>query len=122
MNGDFTTEVWVDTGGVLGGSGEIIGDVHNFGTVAAGNSIGTLTVTGDYSVAAGATHEVEINDAGTTPGVNNDLVEVSGTTTLQGGTVDVQAAAGTYSEGTTYRFLSAEIASSDSSAASLSAA
>jgi len=108
VNGDFTTDVWVDTPGVLGGSGEIIGNVHNFGTVAAGNSIGTLTVTGDYSVAAGATHEVEINAAGTTPGVNNDLVEVGGTATLQGGTVDVQVAAGSYSEGATYRFLSAD--------------
>lgn len=35
--------------GTLGGSGTIIGDVTSSGTVAPGNSIGTLTITGNYT-------------------------------------------------------------------------
>ncbi|MBW9055552.1 autotransporter outer membrane beta-barrel domain-containing protein [Rhizobium mesosinicum] len=35
--------------GTLGGSGTIIGDVTSSGTVAPGNSIGTLTINGDYT-------------------------------------------------------------------------
>ena len=77
----------------------------NQGNVAAGNSIGTLTVNGNYTQAAGSAMAVEINNGGTTPGVNNDLVSVGGTTTLNGGTVNVNAAPGSYLAGTRYTFL-----------------
>ena len=75
------------------------------GNVSPGNSIGTLTINGTYDFLAGSTQTVEINNAGTTPGVNNDLLVVNGAATLQGGTVAVQAAPGTYTSGTKYTFL-----------------
>jgi len=107
VNGTITSETWVGADGRLNGNGIIDGDLHNFGRVAAGNSIGTLSVTGDYTSMSSSVLEVEINDAGTTPGVNNDLLEVDGDANLQGGTVQVIAESGNYTAGTTYRFLSA---------------
>jgi fibronectin-binding autotransporter adhesin len=44
--------------GTLGGSGTIIGDVTSSGTVAPGNSIGTLTITGNY-IGNGGTLAIE---------------------------------------------------------------
>jgi len=44
--------------GRLGGSGTIIGDVSNSGTVAPGNSIGTLTISGNYT-GNGGTLDIE---------------------------------------------------------------
>ncbi|MFH6783012.1 autotransporter domain-containing protein [Methylobacterium sp. MA0201] len=43
-----STEVTVAKDAVLGGSGTIIGTVKNRGTLAPGNSIGTLTIDGNY--------------------------------------------------------------------------
>ncbi|MBB3441044.1 autotransporter outer membrane beta-barrel domain-containing protein [Rhizobium sp. BK379] len=51
--GDHTTPTSVigdiTNAGTLGGSGTIIGDVASSGTVAPGNSIGTLTIAGNYT-------------------------------------------------------------------------
>ena len=105
VDGSLSSNVLVGPAGKLGGSGTIGGDVTNQGTVAAGNSIGTLTVGGDFTQAAGSAMDVEIDDGGTTPGVNNDLVSVGDTTTLNGGTVNVIAAPGSYLAGTRYTFL-----------------
>nr|WP_281411243.1 autotransporter outer membrane beta-barrel domain-containing protein [Rhizobium sp. BK316] len=44
--------------GTLGGSGTIFGDVSNSGTVAPGNSIGTLTISGNY-IGNGGTLAIE---------------------------------------------------------------
>ena len=79
---------------LLGGSGTVGSpgsSVHIGGgaVVAPGNSIGTLTVAGDLTFAAGSTFEVEIGGGGTTPGVHNDLLSVGGSATLEGGTVEV---------------------------------
>ena len=71
--------------GALGGSGEINGDVTNdSGTVAPGNSPGTLTVNGDYFQGAGATLAIEIAGKAL-----HDLLDVSGIITLNGGSLDV---------------------------------
>ncbi|CAO4162878.1 autotransporter domain-containing protein [Methylorubrum populi] len=43
-----TAELTVAKEAVLGGSGTIIGTVRNAGTLSPGNSIGTLTIAGDY--------------------------------------------------------------------------
>lgn len=99
--GSAAQDITVSAGGTLGG----IGSAENVtvsGTIAPGNSIGTLTVNQDYVQNAGSTYEVEIDDAG-----NSDLIDVTGTATLNGGTVDVQAAAGTYSVGQLYTILTA---------------
>ncbi len=70
-------------GGRLKGSGTV-GSVNIAGTIAPGNSIGTLHVAGNYTQAAGSTYEVEINAAG-----NSDLIDVAGAATLNGGMVEV---------------------------------
>jgi autotransporter-associated beta strand protein len=105
VNGSITSDTTVASGALLGGNGTIFGNVNNSGTVAAGNSIGTLTVGGTYTQASGSFLEVEIDAGGTTPGVHNDLVEADAAT-LNGGTVLVTASSGTYTAGSTYRFLS----------------
>lgn len=104
VNSVLTSNATVSSGGTLGGGGLIEGDLANSGNVAPGNSIGALYVQGLYTQNAGSDLTIEIDDGGTTPGVNNDLL-ITDDTTLNGGRVVVDAAAGTYSQGTTYRFL-----------------
>ena len=49
MNGtDANSAVTVNAAGTLGGSGTV-GATNVFGTIAPGNSIGTLTVTSSYT-------------------------------------------------------------------------
>ena len=50
----------VQSGGTLGGDGTAEADVQVFGTLAVGNSPGTLNITGDLTLDAGSTTEVEI--------------------------------------------------------------
>jgi len=107
INGSITSDTFVGAGAEVGGSGTIFGSLTNSGTVAPGNSIGTLTIDGTYIQEAGSVLEIEINDGGVLPGTNNDLIATQDAT-LNGGTVYVEAAPGTYAAGSTYRFLSAE--------------
>lgn len=86
--------------GILKGTGSI-GEVSNRGTIAPGNSIGTLSI-GKYSHRNGATLEVEANAAG-----QADKLAVTGTATLYGGTVKVLAESGNYRMRTTYTILTA---------------
>lgn len=100
------------TGGRLGGSGSLGAlNVASGGTVAPGNSIGTLNVNSDFNLGAGSTLEVELNDGGNVAGVNNDLVNVTGTATIEDGAiVHVMPVAGSgsnYAAGTTYTILEA---------------
>ena len=55
--------------------------------LAPGNSIGTLTVNGNFAQ-NGGTYQVEVNAAG-----QSDRVNVSGIATINGGTVQLLAAA-----------------------------
>ncbi|MEO2038837.1 MAG: autotransporter domain-containing protein, partial [Martelella sp.] len=55
------------------------------GAVAAGNSIGTMNVAGDLGLGTGAVYQVEVNDAGTEAGINNDLIKVAGAATIDKG-------------------------------------
>jgi len=52
--------VTVQAGGLLKGSGVIIGNIVNVGTLSPGNSPGTLTVNGNYTQGAGGTYNVQI--------------------------------------------------------------
>ncbi|TCA74348.1 autotransporter outer membrane beta-barrel domain-containing protein [Rhizobium leguminosarum bv. viciae] len=58
VNGSITSPVTTSGAGILGGIGTIFGDVTNAGTMAPGNSIGTLTVAGNYT-GSGGTLEIE---------------------------------------------------------------
>jgi autotransporter-associated beta strand protein len=79
LNANGTTNATVATGAALDGTGRLIGNLVNNGTVAPGNSIGTLTVEGNYVQNAGAVLEVEFDAAG-----NIDLLNVTGTAALNG--------------------------------------
>jgi outer membrane autotransporter protein len=105
INGSITSNVTVDAGARLGGNGLIAGSVTNNGTIAPGNSIGTLNIQGSYVHAANAAYQVEVNANGQSDKVN--VSGAGGTATLNGGTVQVIAAAGSYSPRTTYTILSA---------------
>ncbi|WP_058835916.1 autotransporter domain-containing protein [Luteimonas abyssi] len=95
---------WVGDNGRLGGTGTL-GDttVAAGGTVAPGRSIGMLTVDGDYVQQAGSFFEVEM-----TPPDQVDRLAVTGTATLEGGTVVAQRGPGVYALGERYDFLTAE--------------
>lgn len=72
--------------------------------MAPGNSIGTLSINGNYVQAAGSIYEVEINPAG-----ESDLIDITGTATIENQTtVNVVRAPGTYAPGTQYTILTAD--------------
>jgi hypothetical protein len=52
--------VTVQAGGMLKGSGIILGNVVNVGTISPGNSPGTLTISGNFTQGASGTYNVEI--------------------------------------------------------------
>ncbi|KAG6559777.1 Autotransporter beta-domain [Candidatus Rhabdochlamydia oedothoracis] len=97
LGGAFT----VATNAILGGGGTAIGNVTNNGSVQPGNSIGTLTIDGDYTQTDSGELVIEINEAGAT-----DLLKVTGIATLDGA-LQVHPTPGTYSAGTIYTFLTA---------------
>ncbi len=84
----------------LGGNGTI-GPAMIAGTLAPGFSIGTITVSGDMTFAAPGVYVVEISPTAA------DRTNVTGAATLAGGSVQVEAATGTYTPGTTYTILNA---------------
>lgn len=91
----------VEVGGLLTGAGTL-GNTTVRGSIAPGNSIGTLTVNGNYVQAAGSRFYVEMQPPSAT-----DKVQVNGTATLNGGTVVALRAPGVYGLGQVYNFLSA---------------
>ncbi|MCJ2089588.1 autotransporter-associated beta strand repeat-containing protein [Methylobacterium sp. E-005] len=98
------SDVTVNLGGRLSGSGKI-GDplINAGGTLAPGSatSIGTLSITGPLTFAPGSFYQVKV-----TP-TTNDRTAVTGTTTIQGGTVQILAGSGTYTPALRYTLLSA---------------
>jgi hypothetical protein len=61
VNSSLTSPlVTVQAGGLLKGSGVIIGNVVNVGTLSPGNSPGTLSITGNYTQGAAGTYNVQI--------------------------------------------------------------
>ncbi len=102
VNGQVTGLVVTKTKSYLSGNG-IIGALDNSGTVSPGqNSIGTLTIIGDYVNRTTGIYQTQIDPAG-----QSDLLAVGGTATLQGGTLDLIAAPGNYLSGTTYTLITA---------------
>ena len=91
----------VDADSSLRGAGTL-GDTTVEGLVSPGNSIGTLHIEGDYVQAAGSTFEAEL-----LPPDNADLLSVSGTATIEGGTLRAIAHPGQYLLGQTYTIIAA---------------
>ncbi len=103
VNADMgSTAFTVNSGGSLGGSGTV-GDVSvmSGGIVAPGNSPGTLHVS-DITFNPGSIYQVQVLPSGT-----HDLIQASGTATLDGGTVQVLAGSGSYKTKTEYTILTA---------------
>lgn len=98
-NGTFNNAGTFTNSGTVKGTGTIIGNFSNDGILAPGNSIGTLTITGNYTHNTGATYQVEVNSAG-----QSDKLVVTGTATLKGGTVFVLAGLGVYKIRTNYNY------------------
>ena len=100
-----TTVAFTQTGGTIMGTGTF-GDLRlDGGTIAPGNSIGTVNVTGDIAFNAGSTYQVELNAAG-----QSDLIAATGTATIAatGTTLDIVGAPGIYPAASpTYTILTA---------------
>lgn len=107
LNGELGGTLDVLAGGRLQGGGDIganggMGTAVVAGTIAPGNSIGTLTVNGNYVQLPGSTYEVEI-----APNGASDRIIATGTADIQGGRVSVIAASGAYAPGSRYTILTA---------------
>ena len=108
----------VSNNGAFGNNGVVTGAFANSGllsgngtvgslallpgsTVAPGNSVGTIQVVVDFTVASGASYQVQVDST------VSDLVEVGGTATLSGGTVVVTSIGGNPALGRTFPILTA---------------
>lgn len=107
LNGLNNFEIMViDAPATLSGTGAVAtesGILHQ-GTIAPGPAIETFDIVGDMLTQNGM-HEVDINSAGTTPGVNSDLVTVTGTNQIDGGQVAVSSGGEEIAVGSVYTFL-----------------
>ncbi|WP_319531284.1 hypothetical protein [uncultured Cohaesibacter sp.] len=103
VNGKILNSDVIVSGGSIGGTGTIITmTIASGGTIAPGNSIGTINVS-SLTLNSGSTYEVELDNGGFVAGTNNDLISASGTVTIDGGTVNVTPENGT-DDGTTYSY------------------
>ncbi|QHM76854.1 Extracellular serine protease [Mixta theicola] len=85
INGSLTSAVRVQQQGALGGSGRVGAlTVARGGTVAPGNSIGTLNVDGDVNFEAGSRYAVEV-----APDGRSDRIASGGAIHINGGEVAV---------------------------------
>ena len=82
VNGSVLGDVSLAANTVLGGAGNIGGNVINEGTVAPGNSPGTLTVDGDYTQISTAQLLIELGGAGSG---EFDVLNILGDAFLGGG-------------------------------------
>ncbi len=101
VGGSLGGNVFVLPGSMVSGNGSIA-NLFNSGVMAPGNSIGTMTVAGNFSQTASGTYATEVVGSG-----QSDRVNVGGTATL-GGQVFVSALPGmAFAPSTTYTILNA---------------
>lgn len=98
VNGKLGGPVTVQTGGTLGGSGTLTGNVTVAdGTIAPSGSSSssprTLTINGNLTLAASSTVSFQLGSPTGVAGVNSDLINVGGNLTLDG-TLNVSDAGG----------------------------
>ena len=101
VNGVLGGRLDVHSGAFIRGNG-IVGTSAVAGTIAPGNSIGTIQVSGNYTQLPDSTYEVEIDSTG-----KSDRIAVAGQADIQGGRVSVIPELGDYSKGIRYTILSA---------------
>ena len=107
VNGSLANSaITVQSGASLGGNGTVGATIiQSGGSIAPGNSIGTLHINGAFTQNAGSVYQVEVD-----PGSNAaDRIAVNGTATIQSGAgLNVtQNPAGQYQVGTVYTVLTA---------------
>jgi outer membrane autotransporter protein len=104
LNGVLTSDVMVENGAALAGTGQVVGTLTNAGTLAPGNAtgLGTLTVNGAYVEQNGATLRISLTPAG-----QSGLLLVNGPATLASTLLLASAGAGTYLPNTRYTVLTA---------------
>ncbi|NNJ26654.1 autotransporter outer membrane beta-barrel domain-containing protein [Alienimonas chondri] len=108
---DGTGTLTLAPGAVLTGSGTIdLGATWLLGTVAPGNSPGTMTFGSGITTNSATRLEIElVPTPNPVAGTDNDLIAVTGTATIDGGTVVAQRwGEGKYLLGTEYAFLTAD--------------
>ncbi len=105
-----------NAGGTLEGTGNIVGDLFNYGTVKPGDSPGKLTIDGNFLQGAGGTLTIEI--AGLGAG-QYDQIDVSGLASLAGKLALNLLNGFTLAAGDTFDILKATGISGDFSALSL---
>jgi fibronectin-binding autotransporter adhesin len=105
VNGELgNTAVSVTSGGLLGGSGRILGNVtvDSLGTMSPGNSPGILTV-GSLSLSAGSQTVMEIT--GTSSSLYDQIVGTGAGPLSYGGSLDL-VMSGSYADQTTFHLFS----------------
>jgi autotransporter-associated beta strand protein/T5SS/PEP-CTERM-associated repeat protein len=103
LNGRTTVgELIISAGAMLGGTGTIEGNVQNRGTVSPGNSIGTLTVAGDYQQTSSGSLDIEIASPS-----SFDRLVVGGRASLAGTLQVLPIGGNSLSYGEKYAFLQA---------------
>jgi autotransporter-associated beta strand repeat len=105
LNGSVASDVVLNNGGRLAGTGTINGDVSGLGKIAPGHQgVGTLTVAGNYTPSAGSTLAIHLRPTTAAPvaGFDCSHLDVGGAVTLTGTTLELSAANGTYQEGASY--------------------
>lgn len=102
LTGSLAGSVNINSSGILKGTGTIGGNVINAGTIAPGESIGTLTILGNY-VNNNGTYDVEVNSLG-----QSDLIHIAGTAALNGGLVVVSSTDGSFRFQQPYTILTAD--------------
>jgi len=98
LSGSSFVDFYVN-GGVLKGTGSFRDLSLQGGTIAPGNSIGTIRAQ-NITFGSGTTYEVEVDAAG-----RSDQIRAAGTAMIRGGTVNVLAAGGDYAPSTRYTIL-----------------
>ena len=101
LNGSLVGDVLVNPSGILKGTGTIGGTVTNTGTIAPGESIGTLTILGDF-LNNGGNYALEL------AGAQSDLINVSGSTLLNGGSLVLSSIHGGYQIQQPYTILTSD--------------
>lgn len=86
LNGSITGDITVAEGAVLGGNPEVEGDVEVDGGVSPGNSIGQITVSGDFRLSSSAELVIE-----SLPDGQVDRVAVTGVVDINGASFVAEA-------------------------------
>ena len=105
LNGSVESpNIFVNFSGTLSGTGTAMHNVRNAGVFSPGNSPGTFRIRGNYTQTGAGTMVIETT--GTANGLN-DLVQVTGTATLDGGLRLVKLGSGVLKVGDRATFLTA---------------